>query len=175
MEIVIHRVNTIKQLKTIRPKYGVEIDLRADGSEIVLNHTPYKGGCQFTNYLEIYHHGLMILNIKEAGIENDVLRLVRQRGIQKYFLLDVEFPYIFQASRQGERAIAMRYSEVEYIETVLNYAGKKYDYGRLSKRKMEMTLNYIKTIFNCQRTAQNSNTTAKRFSSTIELTGFYVA
>ena len=62
--------------------------------------------------------------IKEAGIENEVLRLVREKGVEEYFLLDVEFPYIYQSSRKGERSIAMRYSEDECIETVLKYADK---------------------------------------------------
>jgi hypothetical protein len=121
MELVIHRVNTIEQLRTINPKYGVEVDLRTNGSELVMNHEPFRGGCRFADYLGAYHHGLMVLNIKESGIESEVLRLVRQRAIHKFFLLDVEFPYIYQASRQGERAIAVRYSEDECIETVLNY------------------------------------------------------
>jgi hypothetical protein len=38
--------------------------------------------------------------------------------------LDVEFPYIYRASRAGERAIAIRYSEDEPIELVNNYASK---------------------------------------------------
>lgn len=66
----------------------------------------------------------MILNIKEAGIETEVLRLVREKGIRDYFLLDVEFPYIYQSSRKGEHAIAIRYSEDEPIEMALTYHGK---------------------------------------------------
>ena len=50
-------------------------------------------------------------------IEGEVLRLVRQRTqIENYFLLDIEFPYLFRASREGERAIAIRFSEDESIE-----------------------------------------------------------
>ena len=124
MEIVIHRVNSIEKLKTIDLKYGVELDIRADGSSLILNHNPFSGGEFFVDYLNEYNHGTMVLNIKEAGIENEVLRLVREKNVKKYFLLDVEFPYIYQATRKGEHAIAMRYSEDEAIETVLNYAGK---------------------------------------------------
>jgi hypothetical protein len=35
--------------------------------------------------------------------------------------LDVEFPYLYRASRLGERAIAVRFSEDEPIELVYNY------------------------------------------------------
>jgi hypothetical protein len=121
MEIVIHRVNQRAQLQSLPTRFGAEIDLRADGSSLILNHDPLKSGERFDEWLENYQHGLLVLNIKEAGIEAEVIRLVQARGVQRFFLLDVEFPYIYRASRQGERRIAMRYSEDEAIETVLNY------------------------------------------------------
>jgi hypothetical protein len=124
MDIVIHRVNTIEKLKSIPHHFGVEVDLRSHGSEIIMHHDPFKGGENFSEYLEQYHHGLIVLNIKEAGIENEVLKRVRAHGVKESFLLDVEFPYIYQASRKGERAIAMRYSEDESMETVLKYENK---------------------------------------------------
>jgi hypothetical protein len=121
MEIVIHRVNQLSVLRELPLRFGAEIDLRADGSTLVLNHDPFRGGERFVDWLECYQHGLLVLNIKEAGIESEVIRLVEARGVQSFFLLDVEFPYLYRASRQGERRIAMRYSEDEAIETVLNY------------------------------------------------------
>lgn len=123
MIIVIHRVNTISALQKIPAQYGVEIDLRADGGRIILNHEPFEGGDDFEEYLKSYHHRLMVLNIKEAGIEQAVLDLVKKYDVKNYFLLDVEFPYIYRAARQGVRAIAMRYSEDESLETALKYKG----------------------------------------------------
>lgn len=123
-EIVIHRVNSRSQLPGIPREYGAEIDLRAEGSEIVLNHDPFKGGERFADWLENYAHGLLVLNIKEAGIESEVIRLAEGAGIRRFFLLDVEFPYLYRASREGERRIAVRYSEDEAMETVLKYQDK---------------------------------------------------
>jgi len=124
LEIIIHRVNTISELQSINPKYGVEIDIRAWGSDLVLNHEPFSEGEKLENYLDEYCHGTLILNIKEAGIEDEVLRLVRERSrIKSYFLLDVEFPYLYGASRKGEKNIAIRFSEDESIETVKKYIG----------------------------------------------------
>ena len=98
MEIIIHRVNTISELQSINPKYGVEIDVRAWGSDLVLNHEPFQDGEKLVNYLDEYHHGTIVLNIKENGIEDHVLHLVRERSrIKSYFLLDVEFPYLYRA------------------------------------------------------------------------------
>jgi len=124
MQIVAHRINTVERLRRLPTHWGVELDLRADGSELILNHAPFKGGERFVDYLAEYRHGLMVLNIKAAGIEDEVLRLVRARGITDCFLLDVEFPYLYRAARKGERAIAVRYSEDECIETVLKYKGR---------------------------------------------------
>ena len=122
--IVIHRVNERARLQIIPRHYGAEVDLRADGSTLVLHHDPGKGGEHFTDWLEAYEHGLLVLNIKEAGIESEVIHHVEARGVKHFFLLDVEFPYIYRATRLGERRIALRYSEDEAIETVLNYRGK---------------------------------------------------
>lgn len=124
MEIVIHRVNQRQRLRDIPERFGAEIDLRADGSRLVLNHDPFCGGEDFSTWLEDYRHGLLVLNIKEAGIETEAIRLVEARGIRRFFLLDVEFPYLYRASRAGERRIAMRYSEDETIETTVNYRGR---------------------------------------------------
>ena len=52
MEIITHRINSIKLLKEIPKKYGVEIDLRTNGSKIILNHEPISKGDTFKNYLE---------------------------------------------------------------------------------------------------------------------------
>ena len=125
VEIIIHRVNTIKGLKQVHPQFGTEIDIRALGSKLILNHEPFLSGEKFENYIDEYQHGTLILNIKEAGIEDEVLRLVRLRPqIKTYFLLDIEFPYLYRASRQGERSIAIRFSEDESIDLAKKYSEK---------------------------------------------------
>jgi len=125
MEIIIHRVNTVIELQKIKPKYGVEIDIRAWRNNLILNHEPFKNGEKLDDYLDNYNHGTLVLNIKEAGIEKEVLKVIRERPhIKNYFLLDVEFPYLYRASREREKNIAIRFSEDEGIETVKNYIGK---------------------------------------------------
>lgn len=125
MIIVAHRINKISALKTLPIQYGVEIDLRAQGKDLILNHEPFEGGDLLEEYLSHCDSSrLVVFNIKEAGIEAKVHELAAKYEIKNYFLLDVEFPYIYRAARQGERRIAMRYSEDEAIETVLNYKDK---------------------------------------------------
>ena len=92
MEIVVHRVNTVAGLQDLPSDYGAEIDIRAHGRELILHHEPYETGEQLADYLDHYRHGLLVLNIKSDGIEDDVVEMVQRRGIARYFLLDVEFP-----------------------------------------------------------------------------------
>ena len=125
MEIIIHRINSIEKLKTIDKKHGAEIDVRSFGSEIILNHEPFRTGEKLVDYLDEYRHGTLVLNVKEAGYEDEILHMVRERPhIKSYFLLDVEFPYLFKASIRGEKNMAIRFSEHESIETVKHYVNK---------------------------------------------------
>ena len=95
MEIIIHRINTIKKLTHIRKGFGTEIDIKSYKSKLILNHEPFKSGDLLENYLSAYNNGTLILNIKESGIEDEVIRLVKLYNIKSYFLLDCEMPYIF--------------------------------------------------------------------------------
>jgi hypothetical protein len=116
MEFVIHRVNQISELKITPKEYGCEIDVRTDGSKLILHHDPFAKGDNFIDYLDEYKNGTLVLNIKESGIEELVLEEVRKRNIESYFLLDVEFPYLYSSSKKGEKNIAVRFSEMEPIE-----------------------------------------------------------
>ena len=124
MEIITHRINSIKLLRKIPEKYGVEIDLRTNGSKIILNHESSSRGDTFKNYLENYRHGTLILNIKEAGIEEEVEKMLAKNKIKSYFLLDVEMPFLFSATKKKKRKLAVRFSEYESIETVKNFINR---------------------------------------------------
>lgn len=125
MEIIVHRVNTIKELDNLPTKYGVEIDLRDSlNGRIYLQHDPFTPGEDFITYLEHYHHGTMILDIKSERIEYKALELLRRYGIKKYFFLDCSFPMIKALSVQGERNIAVRLSEYEGMDTVRQMRGR---------------------------------------------------
>lgn len=129
MQIIIHRINTIDKLQTIPPECGVEVDVRADGDRLILSHEPFHGGNDLGQYLQAYHHSFIIFNIKEAGIENRVIELAKQYEIDDYFLLDIEFPFIFKgAFGPGvpglRKRMAIRYSEAEPVEQALFLKGK---------------------------------------------------
>ena len=125
MLIISHRVNTIEQLKKTPKKYGVEIDIKANGDKLVLTHEPHTIGDELKEFLEYYDHAFIILNIKETGIEQEVMDLAKKHNISDYFLLDVEYPFIFKSMNKLKLSkIAIRFSEYEPIEYVMTHAGK---------------------------------------------------
>ena len=85
MEIIAHRINKLSQLKVLPKKYGSEIDLRSFGSNIILNHDPYKTGDKLEDYLSNYNHGTLIFNIKESGLEFEVIKLAKKYKIKNFF------------------------------------------------------------------------------------------
>lgn len=117
MEIIIHRINKIKELNSIPVNFGIEIDIRANGSNLILNHEPYSKGTKLEDFLNNYNHGTLVLNIKESGIEDDVLKIVKKNKIKSFFLLDIEMPYLYSSSQKNEKNLAVRLSEYEDIIT----------------------------------------------------------
>lgn len=120
--IIIHRVNTVLELMSVPRRYGVEIDVRGHGGKLLLTHDPIsceKIYTELEDYLREFDHAFIIFNMKEAGHEDIIVKLAERYNIKNYFLLDVEFPYLYRATRNdGFRKIAVRYSEAEPIEFV---------------------------------------------------------
>ena len=124
MELIIHRINKINDLINIPKTFGTEIDIRTKGSKLILNHEPYEKGDKFEDYLEKYDNKTLVLNLKESGIEKEVLKLIKLYKIKSYFLLDVEMPYLYSASKNKEKNIAVRFSEYENIKLAEFFVNK---------------------------------------------------
>jgi len=123
MEIIAHRRNTLAQLRETPPEYGVEIDLRSQGSRLILHHDPFVEGEDFEAWLSEYRHGTLILNVKEEGLEDALLAMMAAAGIENFFFLDQSFPFLIRTARRGEPRCAVRVSEFESIDTALTLKG----------------------------------------------------
>lgn len=123
MKLIAHRRNTLAELRATPIEYGVEVDIRSVGERLVLHHDPFVDGEDFIAWLAHYHHGTLILNVKEEGLEQRLLNLMAEHGIEDFFFLDQSFPFLIKTARQGERRCAVRVSEFESIETVLTLSG----------------------------------------------------
>lgn len=124
MEYIAHRINTIKELKNIPKNYGIEVDVRDYKNNLILQHDPFINGESFEKYLQHYNHGTIIINIKSERIEYKVLDLIKKYNIKKYFFLDSSFPMVHNLSANKEKNIALRFSEYEGIDTIINMKKK---------------------------------------------------
>ena len=124
MKIISHRRNTLEELKATPCQYGVEVDIRSCGSQLIMHHDPYVSGEPFEEWIIEYQHGTLILNVKEEGLEARLISLMKSNGIDDYFFLDQSFPFLVKWSNAGEHRCAVRVSEFETIESALTLAGK---------------------------------------------------
>ena len=120
MHKILHRVNTIALLEKTPSNFGVEVDIRSYGGNLIIHHDPFKQGELFKDWIKSYHHGTLILNVKEEGLEDSVLKLMRKYKINDFFFLDQSFPLLRKTAAMGECRCAVRVSEYESIETVLS-------------------------------------------------------
>tara|TARA_B100000029_G_scaffold496158_1_gene562092 strand:+ start:1062 stop:1646 length:585 start_codon:yes stop_codon:yes gene_type:complete len=119
--LIQHRVNNINQLKKIDRKYGIEIDVRSHNSKLILHHDPFKNGPNFSDFLKYYNHEILIINIKEEGIESKILSILKKRRIKNYFMLDVTIPQLTKIINK-EKKIAFRISKYENIKGAFKFA-----------------------------------------------------
>lgn len=124
MKLISHRRNTIRDLNTTPKKYGVEVDIRSLGEKLIIHHEPYVDGESFEDWIAVYQHGTLILNVKEEGLESRLITLMQSNGINDYFFLDQSFPFLVKWAKVGEHRCAVRVSEFESIDTALSLAGK---------------------------------------------------
>ena len=124
MKLIAHRRNTLQDLNATPEQYGVEVDIRSHGEQLIIHHDPFVMGELFEDWISAYRHGTLILNIKEEGLEARLIALMKTHGIDDYFFLDQSFPFLVKWAKVGEHRCAVRVSEFEYIETALTLAGK---------------------------------------------------
>ena len=123
MKLIRHRRNTIEELRSTPPEFGIEIDIRSHGRDLILHHDAFTSGDNFDDWLKQFHHGTLILNVKEEGLEDVCLERMRRFGIDDFFFLDQSFPFLIKTARTGEKRCAVRISEFESIDTVMTLKG----------------------------------------------------
>ena len=123
MIIVHHRRNHARELADVPQEAGVEIDIRSYGSDLIIQHEPFKPGELLEDWLVHYQHQLLVLNTKEEGLEQRCLKLMKNFKISNFFFLDQSFPYLIKTVLSGERRCAVRVSEYESMQTALALKG----------------------------------------------------
>ena len=118
MLIIKHRVNTILELDQTPVEFGVELDVHYDSGNIFVGHEPNDREIKFSNYLSRYRHSILAVNIKQEGIEKEVIDILEHYQIKNYFLFDLSFPSLVNQVQNGQSNIALRISDYEEVRRV---------------------------------------------------------
>ena len=121
MIIVKHRVNTIEELQKTERKFGVEIDVRTSGADLIIQHEPFMPGVKLSDWLRNFDHEFLIINVKEDGLENEIINLMKEFKINDFFFLDQSFPSFYKLSLLHPNFCSVRVSDFESVETILNF------------------------------------------------------
>lgn len=121
MTIIAHRINTISQLKKTDRRLGIEVDVRSFGDRLIIHHDPYLIGEDFQEWLKYFDHRTLILNVKEEGLEEKLIKLMKKKSISDYFFLDQSIPFLVKWSMNGHKKSAVRFSEYEDLKTTLAF------------------------------------------------------
>ena len=114
MIIIKHRINTVENLKKTPIRFGVEIDLRSENGNIYLHHDPFKKGVQFKKWLNHFNHKIIVLNVKEEGLEKKILSLLEYKKIKNFFFHDQTFSSLLK--NMNKNKVSIRFSEYEDIK-----------------------------------------------------------
>ena len=122
MILIKHRVNKIKDLKKLDRVYGVEIDIRSKGKKLYLHHDPYVRGESFTTWLKYYNHKIIVLNVKEEGLESQIIEILKKNKINNFFFHDQSFSTLLK--NMNNTKVSIRFSEYEDLKNK-NFLFKK--------------------------------------------------
>ncbi|NQY41812.1 MAG: hypothetical protein HRT87_00455 [Legionellales bacterium] len=140
VNIISHRINTIKELNKVDFSYGIEVDIRYHNNDLILHHDPFghhdSKPVLFEDLLIEYlknHKGTIILNVKTEGIELQCINLMRKYNYSNWFFLDLSMPYFVIYANKASLGeidgfspdnLAVRFSEFEPIEYALAFKDK---------------------------------------------------
>lgn len=112
MKIIKHRLNTINQIKECPIHLGAEIDIRTKDNKLILQHDPFLDGEDFDIWIKHFNHKFLIINVKEDGLESEIIKRLKFYKIKDYFFLDQPFP-TFKKSIEFGYSTSLRISEYE--------------------------------------------------------------
>ena len=114
MLIIKHRLNTIKKLENLKHDYGAEIDIRSYNREIIISHDPFKKGETLNNWIKYFKHKMLVLNVKEEGLENRIINILKKNKIKNFFFHDQSFSSMLKNMHKTK--VSIRYSEYEDLK-----------------------------------------------------------
>jgi len=113
MIFIKHRVNSVADLKKTNAEFGVEIDLRSENKKIYLHHDPFKKGETFEKWIKQFRHKIIVLNVKEEGLEDRIIKTLKKNKINNFFFHDQTFSTLIK--NMSKTKVSIRYSEYENL------------------------------------------------------------
>ena len=98
---------------------GVEIDVRSFKGDLILHHDPFKDGVKLNDWISRFDLSLLIVNVKEEGLEDHLIKILKNSGIINYFILDETIPYIIKYCNSGFSKFALRVSLWEDLSSAV--------------------------------------------------------
>lgn len=127
MLIIKHRVNDLSTLLSTPNNFGIEVDVQFSNGDVFVGHDPGVLTTSLSTYLKSYSHKFLCINIKQEGVEPQVLDILNSNKVSNFFLFDLSFPSIMKMVRLNENKIALRISDLECIRD-LEFYNKKIDW-----------------------------------------------
>ena len=122
IKFIKHRSNTLEDIRD-KNYYGFEIDIRTINNHLICHHDPFANGVFLENILHEIKDRLVILNVKEDGLEQKIIELMKTFNLSEYFFLDQPVPTIIRSINMNIDC-AVRFSEYEYFELNKNVRPK---------------------------------------------------
>lgn len=122
--LIAHRINRLEDLKALPPDTAVEFDVRESDYELTVRHDAFTRGESFISFLPYLKTRFSIVNVKCEGVELYILKVFAMHGIENFFFLDCSIPMIHKLTSLGESRMAVRWSQYESIDSVIQWAGK---------------------------------------------------
>jgi len=127
--IILHRQNNITNIE----EDGIEIDIRSSIYGLVLNHNRLNHYKKYpllkTEIKKLNKDKIIIANIKESGIEEEIIDIFESLGYKNYYFLDSQIPDIIRISREKpnlSHKFIIRVSEYESLNENLLKLNPKY-------------------------------------------------
>ena len=132
LEFIRHRLNSLSELKTGDPRWGVEVDIRAhpdSPGKLYVAHDPWVSGVDFDTWLSHFlrtgYRGTLVLNTKEDSLEETLLERCRRAKITNFRFLDTASPTLVRWSKTDRAShFFARVSHDEPVEAALSFRGK---------------------------------------------------
>ena len=65
--------------------------MRSNKKLIYLHHDPFKKGVKFEKWIKSFKHRLIVLNVKEEGLEKKIIDILKKNKVHNFFFHDQTF------------------------------------------------------------------------------------